>query len=173
MNDFVVLPSNIDETIDEQGDPSSIATRMAVEKARAACGPDAGWKGVDWVLGADTIVVVDGDILGKPSGPGEARRMLRLLEARDHEVITGICLFHRASGVLAAEAVRTRVWMRRIEEEELEAYLRTDEPYDKAGAYAIQGRAGRFVERTEGSYSNVVGLPVERVRELLDEHGVR
>ena len=120
------------------------------------------------VIGADTIVCVDDQRLGKPSGPDDARRMLRLLEGRRHDVITGLAVC-RAGGESLVDCVATGVWFGRIPDDDLEACLRSPEPYDKAGAYAIQGWAGRYVERIDGDWHNVVGLPVCRLLEMLGE----
>ena len=125
----------------------------------------------DAVLGADTIVVVDGEILGKPRDNEDAARMLRLLSGRQHEVITGVCLVGReipADGRSAA----TKVTMDRLEERDIQEYVATGEPMDKAGAYAIQGIASRWISKIEGDYSNVVGLPVPLVWKMLCEHRV-
>jgi septum formation protein len=99
--------------------------------------------------------------------------MLEQLQGRRHEVITGVCLLNHNEGVCCLEAVRTQVWMRGIQAKEMEAYIQTGEPFDKAGGYAIQGEGGRFVCKIEGSYSNVVGLPTERLRELFNKYGIR
>ena len=111
-------------------------------------------------------------VLGKPEDEDHARRMLEHLQERRHEVVTGICLLNKRKGVCHLEAVRTQVWLRRIGPKEMEAYIRTGEPLDKAGGYGIQGHAGAFVRRIEGSYSNVVGLPTERLRELFQRYGI-
>jgi septum formation protein len=99
--------------------------------------------------------------------------MLRQLQGRSHEVLTGLCLLHRRSGWTCNEAVRTQVWMTAFGEEKIDDYLSSGEPYDKAGAYAIQGIGGRLIEKIEGSYSNVVGLPLERLQELFDRLEIR
>jgi septum formation protein len=117
------------------------------------------------VLGADTVVVVDGAVLGKPLGPADAVHMLKRLSGRDHDVLTGLAVVWGGETRTAVE--RTRVWMAPIDDAEIQAYVRSGEPLDKAGAYAIQGRASRFISRIEGSYTNVVGLPVATVAALL------
>jgi septum formation protein len=143
------------------------AQRLAGEKASAvsrSCPQDC-------VLGADTIVVVDEQILGKPHDAADAARMLRLLSGRTHEVITGVCLAGPAPDgrrqVTASET--TRVTMGEISDEEIGEYVATGEPMDKAGAYAIQGMASRWIPRIEVDYSNVVGLPVALVYRMLRE----
>jgi septum formation protein len=117
------------------------------------------------VLGADTVVVIDGHLLEKPAKAADAARMLRLLSGRTHRVLTGICLL--ASGFERTEAEITKVTFSRLSEDEIADYVSTEEPMDKAGAYAIQGIASRWVERIEGCYFNVVGLPMPRVYRML------
>lgn len=124
------------------------------------------------VLGADTIVVIDGEALGKPAGPDEARAMLRRLANREHQVITGVAVVDARSGRADATAVVTRVRMAGYGEADIDAYLETGEPLDKAGAYGIQGWGGALVAGYEGSFSNVVGLPLEETARLLAAFGV-
>jgi len=124
------------------------------------------------VLGADTIVVIDGEALGKPVGPDEARAMLRRLANREHQVITGVAVVDARSGRADATAVVTRVRMAGYGEADIDAYLETGEPLDKAGAYGIQGWGGALVAGYEGSFSNVVGLPLEETARLLAAFGV-
>ncbi len=124
------------------------------------------------VLGADTIVVIDGEPLGKPAGPEEARAMLRRLANREHQVITGVAVVDARSGRADATAVVTRVRMAGYGEADIDAYLETGEPLDKAGAYGIQGWGGALVAGYEGSFSNVVGLPLEETARLLAAFGV-
>ncbi len=151
-----VCPANVDETVRPGELPHDFVCRLAREKAFAVEG--------ELVLGADTVVVVDGEILGKPLNAEDAGRMLQTLSGREHEVITGFCLRGKQSVV---ECESTRVWFSVLNEAEIEAYVASGEPMDKAGAYAIQGLAAKFVTRIEGSYSNVVGLPIARVYALL------
>jgi septum formation protein len=159
---FVVRPAIVDEARIGEEDPGEHVCRLAREKAQAvACAPG------EIVLGADTVVAIDGDVLGKPSDPEDAARMLRRLSGRTHEVVTGICL--RTSNRLILDKESTRVRFVRLSEEEIAAYAASGEPMDKAGAYAIQGRASRFVDRIEGCYFNVVGLPVSLVWRHLKE----
>lgn len=157
---FTVCPTEVDESWREGEDPESHVCRLAREKARAAAAAEN-----ELVLGADTVVVVQGEILGKPSDRADAERMLRLLSGRDHEVFTGVCL--KRGELELVEAERTLVRFAPLDEEEIRAYVASGEPMDKAGAYAIQGLASRFVERIEGCYFNVVGLPVARVYRML------
>ena len=163
---FTVQPADIDETLLAGESPRDCAERLAREKALAVFQS----RPQDFVLGADTIVVVDDLILGKPRDAGDAMRMLRLLSGRIHEVITGVCLASPGSNTTVSEA--TLVTMCAIPDDEIRAYVATGEPMDKAGAYAIQGLASRWIPRIEGDYSNVVGLPVAVVYRMLRERGV-
>jgi septum formation protein len=172
---FAVEPANIDETPRAGEAPRECAERLAREKALAV------WRTrpQDWVLGADTIVVVDDAILGKPVDPADAVRMLRLLSGRVHRVITAVCLVRAGDSrdlLRAAELARTAsettlVTMNALSEDEIREYVASGEPEDKAGAYAIQGMASRWIPRIEGDYSNVVGLPVALVYRMLREQG--
>ena len=121
----------------------------------------------DVALGADTVVVVDTDVLGKPASDLEAAEMLVRLSGRSHDVLTGVALVWAGDHRVIVE--RTRVWFARLSEADINWYVRSGEPRDKAGAYAIQGLASRFVERIEGSHSNVVGLPIARLLQLMRE----
>ena len=125
-----------------------------------------------WILGADTIVVLDRVILGKPNSPAEAAAMLSQLSGRSHEVITGLCLTQENAGVHTQMYVETKVFMKKFTTEEILGYTNTGEPLDKAGSYGIQGIGACLVERIEGSYSNVVGLPLCEAVELLRRHQV-
>lgn len=136
--------------------PVDYARRLAQAKAEAA------WESADEiVLGADTVVVIDGQVLEKPADAADARAMLRLLSGREHTVITGICLLHRDGIILDHSA--TQVRFAPLTESEIAAYVASGEPFDKAGAYAIQGLASKFVESVNGCYFNVMGLPVSLV----------
>jgi septum formation protein len=121
------------------------------------------------VLGADTIVVVDEAILGKPRDTDDAARMLRMLSGRVHRVITGVCIAGSGGGEARTSSESTLVTMSELSDDEILAYVATGEPMDKAGAYAIQGIASRWIPRIEGDYSNVVGLPVALVYRMLRE----
>ena len=156
-----ILPVPVDERRLDAEQPAQYVERLARQKAAAAVErvPDA------YVLGADTVVVQGADILGKPADAENAAAMLRRLSGRAHDVFTGVALAW--PGGIVADVDRTRVWMNALTEKDIAAYLATGEPFDKAGAYAIQGWAARFIPRIEGSYSNVVGLPVALVVQLL------
>lgn len=144
--------------------PTAFAQRMAREKTRAVFLR----RPQDTVLGADTIVVVDGEVLGKPRDATDAARMLHALSARSHEVTTAVCLL--APGIEETAVETTLVTMSAISEKEIQSYVTSGEPLDKAGAYAVQGGASRWVQRIEGCYFNVVGLPVPRVYEMLRKY---
>ncbi len=160
--EFTVRVADIDETPRAGEDPMDYVLRLAEEKACAVpCDVD------ETVLAADTTVVLDREILGKPVDLADAARMLGVLSERKHEVITGVCLRNRQRTV--REASVTAVWFAPMTPREIEEYLASGEPLDKAGAYGIQGVASRYVERIEGSYTNVVGLPVAMVYRLLRE----
>jgi|HubBroStandDraft_6_1064221.scaffolds.fasta_scaffold98407_3 septum formation protein len=169
---FVVQPTDIPEVAEAGEAPRAFAERMARQKALTVFRQ----RPHDLVLGADTIVVVDTEILGKPRDNADAARMLRLLAGRRHEVTTGVCLVGQQLGsAISFQDVRsetTTVTMDALGDEDIRAYISTREPMDKAGAYAIQGGASRWVSRIEGDYFNVVGLPVSLVHKMLREHGV-
>jgi len=165
---FRVVPSRVEEVNQCGMEPHRHAVCWATVKAAKVAQRYPG----EWVLGADTIVVLEGSILGKPANAPEAARMLLRLSGRSHEVITGLCLAHERAEVREQLAVETKVYMKRFSPDEIQGYIDTGEPMDKAGAYGIQGIGGCLVERIEGSYSNVVGLPICEVVELLRRHGV-
>jgi septum formation protein len=165
--DFRVLPSDIDETL-APGPLADAVAALALAKAHAV----ARRVGEGVILGADTVVVVDGEALGKPVDPADARAMLRRLQGREHEVITGVAVVDARTGRSGARAVVSRVRMAEYGEPEIERYVATGEPLDKAGAYAIQGQGGALVAGLEGSFSNVVGLPLEETAGLLAAFGV-
>jgi septum formation protein len=166
---FTVQPADIDESPRDGESPVECARRLAREKALTVSRSHP----QDWVLGADTIVVVEENILGKPRDATDAARMLRLLSGRTHEVITGVCLLGPAGELitrnreLRTASETTRVTMCEISDDEISEYIATGEPMDKAGAYAIQGMASRWIPRIEGDYSNVVGLPTALVYRML------
>jgi septum formation protein len=126
-----------------------------------------------WILAADTMVVVDGQILGKPTGREDAGRMLKLLSGREHIVVTGVCLHFFGKGDPYAICEETKVWMAPLADSMIEAYLDTDEPWDKAGAYGIQAFGGSLIPRIEGCYFNVMGLPSYRTARLLEDAGFK
>ena len=166
--DFDVRPSAVQENRRESESGEEFALRVAQEKAldvAASYEPDT------LVLGADTVVIVNGQTLGKPTGPDDAARMLRLLSGVTHRVITGLCLVHAPDRIEGLKSSTTLVTLRRLDEQEIQAYVASGEPLDKAGAYGIQGLASKFVTRIEGCYFNVVGLPVALLYETLKPFG--
>lgn len=163
---FAVEPADVDEAALAGEAPRAYVLRVAALKARAV----AAGHPEDAVLAADTTVVVDGQMLAKPAGDDDARRMLGLLSGRTHEVLTGVVLVR--AGRESSTVVATRVRFRPMTAAELDWYVASGEPHDKAGAYGVQGLASRFVEGVDGSHSNVVGLPVGAVRALLDAEGI-
>jgi septum formation protein len=172
---FVVQPTDIPEVPRPGEAPRVVAERLAREKALAV----SGQRPADFVLGADTIVVVDAAILGKPRDRADAARMLRLLSGRKHQVITGVCLLGAQAGTEGQKtdlqdvrSATTVVTMGALSDEDIRSYISTGEPMDKAGAYAIQGRASRWISCIEGDYFNVVGLPIALVFKMLCEYGV-
>ena len=158
-----VVPSGIEEKGPENEDPQNRVVRLA--KQKAAC--VAGRLRDRWVIGADTIVLVDTRILGKPRHPDEARGMLSLLGGRDHWVVTGYAIARRDRAILVSHVEETRVRVKPLSPEEIEWYVQTGEPFGKAGGYAIQGAGCFMIEEVEGSYTNVVGLPVCQVLDSL------
>jgi nucleoside triphosphate pyrophosphatase len=173
---FVVQSTNIPEVPQPGEAPRAFAERMAREKALAVFRRRPN----DFVLGADTIVIVDGEILGKPRDSADAVRMLRVLSGRTQQVVTGVCLVgprprtedqQSEGGFEDIRSETTLVTVGPLGDDDIHSYVSTGEPTDKAGAYAIQGRASRWVSRIEGDYFNVVGLPVSLVYKMLREHG--
>jgi septum formation protein len=172
--DFISHPVSIPEVPQDGERPQGFAERLAREKALAVGEPALG----NFVLGADTVVVVDGQILGKPRDRDDAGRMLRLLAGRSHRVITGVCLKspqsqRREGSPPDVRSQTTLVTMDALTDAEILFYVATGEPMDKAGAYAIQGMASRWIPGIEGDYFNVVGLPVSLVWRMLREHHYR
>jgi septum formation protein len=159
---FTVRTADIDETPREGEDPADYVQRLAREKARAVPAEQG-----EIILAADTTVVLDNGIMGKPTDAAEAAAMLTALAGRRHEVITGFCICNGVDEV--SDVASTWVWFAPMSQGEIEEYVASGEPMDKAGAYGIQGLASRFVERIEGPYSNVVGLPVALVYRHLRE----
>ena len=157
--EFTVRVADIDETQLPDESPHAYVARLARQKAQAVARPD------ETVLGADTTVVIGNEIAGKPVDTDDARRMLRLLSDQWHEVLTAVALVKNDN--VWSEVAVTRVKFAAMTEAEIDWYVETGEPFDKAGAYGIQGFAARFVERIEGNYANVVGLPVQVVYRLL------
>jgi len=168
---FSVCPADVPEILSDGENPAQFAKRLALEKAQAIFDTLAAGNAHcerRFVLGADTVVVVDEHVLGKPSDEADAVRMLRMLSGRKHEVTTGVCLIGADFNDLRAET--TQVVFEVLSDEDIRSYVATGEPMDKAGAYAIQGIASRWIPRIDGCYFNVVGLPVALVCRMLREH---
>ena len=160
--EFEAIVAGIDESVLPEENPVAYVKRLARTKAQAV----AAKVKTGLVLGADTTVVVDGEILGQPGDRENARRMLRLLSGKWHEVVTGVAFVRAESNQTVVDHVVTRVRFSKMSEEEIDWYAMSDEPLDKAGAYAIQGRASLFIEEVQGEYFNIVGLPIRKVYEL-------
>ncbi|MEM1178062.1 MAG: Maf family protein [Acidobacteriota bacterium] len=156
-----VRPVDIDESPRPGEDATTYVSRLAREKARERAEPG------ELILAADTVVALDGQLLGKPSDRDDAKRMLRSLSGRGHHVLTGVAVYEPAADRLEVEVVSTAVHFNALSDDEIEWYVDGGEPMDKAGAYGIQGQAAIFIERLEGNYSNVVGLPLPTVYRLL------
>jgi len=160
VSDFQVIPSSVEETLRPGQSPEENAVALALEKARSVAARHPG----HLVIGADTLVALEGEIIGKPEGPGDARRILKRLSGREHQVITGVAVVFGRS-FQAAEVSRVR--FHPLTEQEIDRYVATGEPLDKAGAYAIQGIGAALVAAREGSHSNIVGLPIGLLKKLL------
>ena len=160
---FRILPAHIDETWQNDETPTAHVRRLSREKAAVMSvrHPRA------IVLGADTIVVIDGQILGKPKNKKEAREMLQRLSGRTHTVFTGFTLTRAADRISRTKVVRSAVTFKKISPEEMNWYVNSSEPYDKAGGYAVQGMGACFIKTIRGSYTNVIGLPLSEVLEEL------
>lgn len=159
--EFEILVPDVDEHV--AGPARDVVAVLSARKAQAAA------KQVEdgIVIASDTLVSLNGEALGKPEDESDARRMLRTLSGNTHEVFTGVTIIDAASGRSETRSVRTGVRFRSLSDAEIDAYIATGEPMDKAGAYGIQGGAGAFVEGLDGSYENVIGFPVDDVREML------
>jgi septum formation protein len=167
---FQVVPSRVEEQVLPDETPEQHVIRLSIAKARDVAGQqDVAGR---WFIGSDTIVLCKRQILGKPVDAQHAATMLRMLSGREHRVLSGFAVFDRQSGEQRAEAVSTRVRFRALTDEEIARYIASGEPADKAGAYAIQGLGVCFVAGIEGSYTNVVGLPLCRLTLALKELGV-
>jgi septum formation protein len=165
---FTVIPSAFDESKVPLSSPEVYVKLLAEAKARQVSDgyPEK------WVIGADTIVMIDGFLLGKPESRAEARKMLKRLSGETHQVFTGYCIRCKSKKRSHSEVIKTDVCFKKLSDTEIEWYIRTDEPFDKAGAYAIQGLGTFLVKSIKGSYTNVVGLPVCEVIEFLIDEGI-
>jgi septum formation protein len=169
--EFKTVPSDDEEEAGSHGTPEAMAQELAWKKAasvarRPGADPEA------WHLGVDTIVVIGGEVLGKPGSREEARAFLDKLAGNWHVVVSAYCLYQPGTGLRQEAAVSSRVKIKALTPAEIEAYIATDEPYDKAGAYAVQGIGAFMIEAIEGSYTNVMGLPLTEVVDDLKRLGV-
>ena len=165
---FSVIPSDFDESTVALSDPDSYVITLAESKA-----VDISQKHpAGWVIGADTIVLIDRKILGKPASKEKARDMLQRLSGKTHQVLTGYCICCKKKNRFFSETIKTDVRFKKLSDAEIEWYIQTGEPFDKAGAYAIQGIGAFLVKSVNGSYTNVVGLPVCEIIEFLTKEGI-
>ena len=165
--DFTIQPANVDESLEPGEAGEAYVARIAQAKAHAVAGRALADGTPAIVIAADTVVLAGKQILPKPKDADDARRMLRLLNATTHEVLTGLFVIRAYDGISFAHLERTRVEFTRISDIDIDAYIQTKEPFDKAGAYGIQGIGGRFVRKVDGCYFNVMGLPLSRLWEIL------
>ena len=166
-----IMRADVDESSISDIPPERLVTELALLKAtdvaKYFCGDT-------FVIGADTVVCLDGEVLGKPQNIEDAKRMLRLLSGNKHSVYTGYCVVHCKSGNMVSKYEKTDVYFKELSDREIDAYIKTREPMDKAGAYGIQEKGSLFVEKIDGDYFNVVGLPVCALAKLFEnEFGIK
>ncbi len=166
--DFDVYPADVDESILAGESPEDYAVRVSRDKVRVV----AKKVGEGIIIAADTIVVFKDAILGKPVDSEDAKRMLEMLSGKMHRVITGLAVMNAATGMVICKTPTTTVWFRNLDEEEVNKYVFSGEPLDKAGAYGIQGKGALLVDKIKGCYNNVVGLPLALLDEMLREFGI-
>ncbi len=160
---FIVHAPDVDENI--SGSPSDMVRLLSERKANAV----RDQYGEGWIIAADTLVALGDRALGKPSDKQDAFKMLASLSGRNHQVYTGVCLMDAKTGKFISRTVRSDVYFKPLSPADILTYIATNEPMDKAGAYAIQGGAGKFIEKYEGSYDNIVGFPTEEFQKMYDE----
>lgn len=165
---FKVDPSNYEENISSELEPHELAKSLSLEKAKLVAKKHMN----ALVIAADTFIVFEGKIVGKPRTETEAKEMLETISGRQHSVITGFTIIDTENNKALSKAVETKVYIRKLSSNEIEAYVESKEPLDKAGAYAIQGLGSVIVEKIEGDYFNVIGLPLGALTESLKEFGV-
>jgi septum formation protein len=165
---FSIIPPDIDESRKPYESPKDYALRVAYEKAQKVGNlfPDK------WIIGADTIVVLKGKVLGKPKTEKDAVSMLKRLRGNWHKVYTGYCVLNMSKQVIYQDVAETKVFIKDLTDEEIAKYIKTAEPFDKAGSYAVQGKGGYMVKEIKGSYTNVVGLPICEITEVLLSLGI-
>jgi septum formation protein len=166
---FKTAPAHVDERVLAAEQPEMYAARLAQDKACAAMKKFS--SGI--IIAADTVVIIDSEILGKPVDAADAERMLSMLSGNMHRVITGLAVIDVGTGKMLTRTAITKVWFRNLSREEIDSYVTTREPLDKAGAYGIQGKGALLVERIDGCYFNVVGLPLVLLSDMLKEFEVR
>ena len=166
---FEIQPSDYEEDMTLKMPPKKLAEFLSLNKARSVAqeNNDA------IVIGADTIVVLGKQVLGKPHTEKEAKKMLKMISGKVHSVITGVTVIDTSKNIMITKSVETKVWIKKLSPKEIESYVASKEPLDKAGAYAIQGLGSLIVKKIEGDYSNVVGLPLFALREELEKIGVK
>jgi septum formation protein len=162
---FKIIPAHINEDYLAGESPSGHVRRLSYDKAMVVAEKNQH----SWVLGADTIVVIDGIILGKPENKTQAKKMLKRLSGREHKVFTGFTIIHLGFEVCRTKVIQSIVRFKTISPDEMNWYINCNEPYDKAGGYAIQGKGSYFIQSIRGSYTNVIGLPLCEVLETLKE----
>jgi len=165
---FKVEPSNYEEDIPSELEPHELAQKISLEKAKVVASKHQNVI----VIAADTFIVFGGQILGKPHTEKEARKMLEAISGKSHSVITGFSIIDTSKNKTLSKSVETKVYVRKLTLAEIDAYVKSKEPLDKAGAYAIQGLGAVFVEKIEGDYFNVIGLPLSALTEALKEFGI-
>jgi len=166
---FKVEPSNYEENISPELEPHELAKSLSLEKAKLVAKNHKN----ALIIAADTFIVLEDKILGKPRTETEAKKMLEAISGRQHSVITGFAIMDTEDNKALSKSVETKVYIRKLTSNEIDAYVKSKEPLDKAGAYAIQGLGSAIVEKIEGDYFNVVGLPLSALAESLKEFGVR
>jgi len=165
---FKVEPSNYEEVIPSETEPHELAQKISLEKAKVVASKHQNVI----VIAADTFIVFGGKILGKPHTEKEARKMLEAISGKSHSVITGFSIIDTSNNKALSKSVETKIYVRKLTLAEIDAYVKSREPLDKAGAYAIQGLGAVFVEKIEGDYFNVIGLPLSALTEALKEFGI-
>ncbi|HZK24266.1 MAG TPA: Maf family protein [Oscillospiraceae bacterium] len=166
---FTVQVSNVDESTINEAEPAQLAAQLALYKGQAVA--EKVDEGV--IIAADTIVNINGELLGKPATKQAAAEMLRRLSGKLHHVLTGVAVISKPAGLVRTHVESTAVYLRKLTEAEIDWYVNTEEPYDKAGGYGIQGKAAVFIEKIEGCYFNVVGLPLAALWQLLMAAGIK
>ncbi|OGK29194.1 septum formation protein Maf [Candidatus Roizmanbacteria bacterium RIFCSPHIGHO2_02_FULL_40_9] len=165
---FKVVKSNIKEALDVHIEPHTLAEKLSLQKAKDVAKKEK----ESLIIAADTLIVFEDEILGKPKNAIDARKILKMLSGNIHIVITGFTILDSSTGILITKSVETKVFMKEMTDEEIHRYIATGEPLDKAGAYGIQGKGAIFVEKIEGDYSNVVGLPLFELTKELKKFNV-